>query len=109
MFVSQGSDGTRRLFTRRLDQPKAERLSGTEGAYTPFFSPDGQWVGFFARVKPDLVAPGNQTISVLFNTNNWITQNYPGNIPRQLLPGEWLVDFQYLCVPERNQHGDARG
>ena len=51
VFVSQGQDGTRRLFTRRLDQPKAVRLSGTEGAYAPFFSPDGQWVGFFAEGK----------------------------------------------------------
>jgi serine/threonine protein kinase len=51
VFVSQGSDGTHRLFTRRLDQPKAARLSGTEGAYAPFFSPDGQWVGFFAQGK----------------------------------------------------------
>jgi serine/threonine protein kinase/Tol biopolymer transport system component len=51
-------DGTRlvyasqnRLFTRRLDQPKATELAGTEGAYEPFFSPDGQWVAFFAGVK----------------------------------------------------------
>jgi Tol biopolymer transport system component/predicted Ser/Thr protein kinase len=51
VFVSQGGDGTRRLFIRLLDQPKATQLSGTEGAYAPFFSPDGQWVGFFARGK----------------------------------------------------------
>jgi serine/threonine-protein kinase len=51
VFVSQGTDGTRRLFTRRLDQPNGVQLSGTEGAYTPFFSPDGQWVGFFAQGK----------------------------------------------------------
>src|SRR5436309_14941519 len=51
VFVSQGADGTRRLFARRLDKPKAARLSGTEGAYAPFFSPDGQWVGFFAQGK----------------------------------------------------------
>jgi serine/threonine-protein kinase len=36
VFVSKS-----RLFTRRLDQPKATELTGTEGAYTPFFSPDG--------------------------------------------------------------------
>ena len=35
-----------RLFTRRLDQPRATELAGTEGAITPFFSPDGQWVAF---------------------------------------------------------------
>jgi serine/threonine-protein kinase len=51
VFVSQGSDETARLYVRRLDQPKALRLPGTEGAYAPFFSPDGQWVGFFAAGK----------------------------------------------------------
>ncbi len=46
VYVSQG-----RLFTRRLDQPNATELSGTQGAYAPFFSPDGQWVAFFATGK----------------------------------------------------------
>jgi len=40
-----------RLFTRRLDQTKAIELPGTEGASVPFFSPDGQWVGFNAGNK----------------------------------------------------------
>jgi serine/threonine-protein kinase len=39
------------LFTRRLDQPKATELAGTQGAIYPFFSPDGQWVGFWAASK----------------------------------------------------------
>jgi serine/threonine-protein kinase len=43
VYVSQN-----RLFTRRLDQPTATELAGTEGAFAPFFSPDGEWVGFFA-------------------------------------------------------------
>jgi serine/threonine protein kinase len=34
------------VFTRGLDQPKATELPGTQGATIPFFSPDGQWVGF---------------------------------------------------------------
>jgi Tol biopolymer transport system component len=42
VYISQG-----RLFTRRLDQPNATELAGTQGAYAPFFSPDGQWVAFF--------------------------------------------------------------
>jgi serine/threonine protein kinase len=49
-------DGTRlayvsgnppRLYTRRLDQAKATELPGTDDAVRPFFSPDGQWLGFF--------------------------------------------------------------
>ena len=31
----------------RLDQLDDRRIDGTEGAHTPFFSPDGQWIGFF--------------------------------------------------------------
>jgi Tol biopolymer transport system component len=46
VYVSQG-----RLFTRRLNQPNATELAGTQGAYAPFFSPDGQWVAFFAQSK----------------------------------------------------------
>ncbi len=46
VFVSKG-----RLFTRRLNQPKATELAGTEGANTPFFSPDGKWVAFFSSGK----------------------------------------------------------
>jgi serine/threonine-protein kinase len=51
VFVSLGSDGIQRLLTRRLDQPKITHMPGTDGAYAPFFSPDGQWVGFFAQGK----------------------------------------------------------
>jgi serine/threonine protein kinase/Tol biopolymer transport system component len=51
VIVSQDADGIRRLFTRRLDQPKATALTDSEGAYAPFFSPDAQWVGFFAGGK----------------------------------------------------------
>jgi Tol biopolymer transport system component len=45
-YVSQG-----RLWTRRLDQPTATELAGTQGAFAPFFSPDGQWVAFFTPVS----------------------------------------------------------
>ena len=50
-FISQGADGIRHLLTRRLDQPKATVLAKTDGAFGPFFSPDGRWLGFFANNK----------------------------------------------------------
>ena len=50
-FVSQGQDGVRRLFTRRLNEPRANALAKTDGAFAPFFSPDGEWIGFFAGSK----------------------------------------------------------
>ena len=38
-----------RLYLRSLDQLESTPLSGTEGASAPFFSPNGQWVGFTAE------------------------------------------------------------
>jgi serine/threonine-protein kinase len=46
VYTGRGTDGTFRLYTRTLDQDQAAPLAGTEGAYSPFFSPDGQGVGF---------------------------------------------------------------
>ena len=43
--------GTQQIYVRDLDKPEAVALPGTEGGFAPFFSPDGQWVGFFARQK----------------------------------------------------------
>ena len=42
------SGGQRRLVLRELDEFEVRMLAGTEGAQYPFFSPDGQWIGFFA-------------------------------------------------------------
>jgi len=36
------------LYVRAVDEFVGTRLAGTEGAKNPFFSPDGEWVGFFA-------------------------------------------------------------
>ena len=36
------------LWLRPIDQMEATLLSGSEGAQEPFFSADGQWLGFFA-------------------------------------------------------------
>ena len=36
------------LWVRDLDQPSAHRLPDTKGAFAPFFSPDGQSIGFFS-------------------------------------------------------------
>jgi serine/threonine-protein kinase len=41
-------NGAQQLFRRALDQIEAVPIAGTEGALFPFFSPDGQWIGFFA-------------------------------------------------------------
>ena len=49
-------NGSTLLYVRRLDQLQAVSLPGTVGASEPFFSPDGQWIGFFAEGKLKKVA-----------------------------------------------------
>jgi serine/threonine protein kinase/Tol biopolymer transport system component len=41
----------RQVYVRPMDSLDARALPDTEGAADPFFSPDGQWLGFFAGGK----------------------------------------------------------
>lgn len=50
-FVARGDSNIPILYVRRLAQLTATPLNGTAGASSPCFSPDGQWVGFFADSK----------------------------------------------------------
>jgi len=43
--------GTQQLYLRAMDSLEARPIPGTAGVVNPFFSPDGQWVGFFAGGK----------------------------------------------------------
>jgi Tol biopolymer transport system component len=43
--------GIQQLYLRPLAGLEAKPIPGTEGAVQPFFSPDGQWLGFFADGK----------------------------------------------------------
>jgi hypothetical protein len=58
-----GGAGRPRLYVRRLDRFEAVPLAGTEGAFAPFLSPDGTWIGFFAdsRLKKVSVNGGPVT------------------------------------------------
>ncbi len=42
---------SRSLFLRRLDSNDVTRIDGTEDAWGPFWSSDGEWIGFSARRK----------------------------------------------------------
>lgn len=48
-FVAQSAEGAKpQLYVQRIGQARATLRAGTEGADSPFFSPDGKWIGFFA-------------------------------------------------------------
>jgi serine/threonine-protein kinase len=39
------------LYFRSVETGESKPIAGTEGAVTPFFSPDGKWLGFFSGGK----------------------------------------------------------
>jgi eukaryotic-like serine/threonine-protein kinase len=61
--IAMSPDGTRlvyaagqsvissQLYVRVMDTLETRAIPGTEGANNPFFSPDGQWIGFYAGGK----------------------------------------------------------
>src|SRR5437762_9590529 len=50
-FRTKTADGKTGLAVRLLGESGHSPLSGTDGASNPFFSPDGEWIGFFAEDK----------------------------------------------------------
>ena len=65
VFPVRAADGTQQLATRRLDQPMVTILAGTEGGFDPFFSPDGQWIGFFSGKKlKKIPVQGGEVVSL---------------------------------------------
>jgi hypothetical protein len=56
--ATAGGASTTMLYRRPLAEATAVVIPGTEGAAYPFFSPDGQWVGFAAGGKLKKVALG---------------------------------------------------
>ena len=50
-YTSKDEVGPSQLYLRSLDAFEPRLVDGTAGAFAPFFSPDGEWVGFFANRK----------------------------------------------------------
>jgi tRNA A-37 threonylcarbamoyl transferase component Bud32 len=53
------------LFVRSLDSAAARRVPGTEGAYGPFWSPDGTSIAFFASQFVRKVSLGSGTVQTI--------------------------------------------
>jgi Tol biopolymer transport system component len=58
-FPGRDEKGGSVLFVRALSEPAARGLAGTEGALSPFFSPDGEWIAFFDGISKLRRVPAN--------------------------------------------------
>jgi serine/threonine-protein kinase len=61
---------TQQLFIRAMDGHETNAVPGTEAASNPFFSPDGQWIGFFAGGKLKKVSVAGSVVQVVCDAPN---------------------------------------
>ena len=59
-----------KLWLRRLDAADAVPLAGTEGAFLPFWSPDGKFVAFFADQKLKKTPADGGPVEILSDVKN---------------------------------------
>jgi eukaryotic-like serine/threonine-protein kinase len=79
--------GLRQLAVRTRERIESRAVAGTEGASSPFFSPDAQWIGFFANAKLKKVAAEGGVAIVLADA--------PNN-----RGGVWLADDSIVYAPD---------
>ena len=82
VYRGSGTNG-QQLYLRDLDSFRTTRIPDTQGAESPFFSPDGQWVAFTAQGKLKKVAltgGGAQVICDSIGAYNGGTWDSDGNI-----------------------------
>ena len=87
LVYAADAGATTQLFERRLDRFDVRAIPNTEGANRPFFSPDGEWVGFSTSgdqptlVKVSLQGGGRSLLDENAGSGNWSDDGsiiYPG-------------------------------
>jgi serine/threonine-protein kinase len=88
-------DGVSQLYLRDLSKADAEPIAGSQGAFNPFFSPDGEWLAFFAGNDLRKVALSGGPPAVI------------APMPVVSFGGTWAEDGSIIVAP-RNNGGLAR-
>lgn len=70
VYAGSAEGGGTRLYVRELSEFDVRPLPGSDGAYSPFISPDGQWVGFFANDQLRIVPINGGDARILVETPN---------------------------------------
>jgi serine/threonine protein kinase len=100
-FVGR-SGGGKQLYLRELDSWQSKPIPGTEGAISPFFSPDGQWIAFFTMDKLKKVSISGGAPMTLAGVANARGGSWgkDGNIVFAPRFGGIAVQFRQKCTGE---------
>jgi eukaryotic-like serine/threonine-protein kinase len=115
LVYAANHSGSTQLYLRSIGRFEATPIPGTEGAETPFFSPDGQSVGFFADGKLKKIslrggAPLTLCIASANRGASWCPDDTIIFTPSNLLSGLFQVSAgggipKPLTVPD-NKKGE---
>ena len=78
------------LYVRDLGQADATPIPGTEGGFNPFFSPDGEWLGFFVGGTLKKIALSRGAPTAL------------ADVPPVSHGGTWAPDGSIILSPKPN-------
>ena len=88
-YIAKVGESTQ-LYLRRMDAFEAQPLKGTEGAFHPFFSPDGKWIGFLKQGKLMKISIRGGTPQTLTDAN-------------QVYGADWGPDDTIIFVERANR------
>jgi eukaryotic-like serine/threonine-protein kinase len=114
VFVGPGQ-GSSQLWLRRLDQLTSTPIAGTDGAYSPFFSPDGRQVGFIKNGSVLRIASldGTPTVTLMdtanttsadWSSDGWVYVEGGAGVIR-VRPTGGTVEPVYAVSAERHEVG----
>ena len=97
-YVDQGMGTERMVYIHELSTSKVRSIPGTEGAIDPFFSPDGQSLGFADHSRGVL-----KTVSLQGGSPTVIAE------ARSFAGGVWLEDDTIVFAPGYDAAGQGTG
>ena len=89
--------GVQQIYLRAMDSLESNPILGTEGATNPFFSPDGQWLGFFAGGRLMKVSASGGAATILGDASlpvgaSWGNQGTIAFAPSSVAPIQLVPD-----------------
>ena len=86
-YSGQTADGQSSIYLQPLDRLEPSRVEGTEGGFSPFFSPDGRWLAFFTDDTLKRVSIAGGAPLTL------------GSVPPVTRGGSWSADDTIIFSP----------